>query len=559
MDERRRGSSFTEEAAGSDGGEVADEVGWEEGAGEEGGGGDYAQPGVGGRAGSGGSRRRSVLFVFAMAVAVVLVTASLVRVLQSDDYARRLLPRVHNLAAQPAGRGGGRKGVGSERGSPAQVRVQAKAVPSPPPPPPPPPPPSRTLVTQPRPHHGAPDSFAAPEAPPAAQAPASKLYIIQLVGTWFGGEHHWFTGPTKCPNACRIEMAHHTDHDATDVFLLHGATMDVANNAADREYLRSEGRAHRPRLLMAAEFFPDMAASTFLDAFNGEMSYRVSATLRDVQYALAAMSAMERVQAAARAGAERGVPLMSLTWLEAAGPILPVERRRTAPDATITWASTYCDSPSGREVYIKALMRAIPVEVYSNPCLANAPPERASLPRWEQEAAWRTFKFHLSFENRLGDDYVTEKFYSALARGQVPIYFGARNIELHAPARDSYIDVRDFATPAHLAAHLAHLDANATAYYAYHAWRRRPFSTYGSALRAVIADALPYAAAAGVNTTYADGSLFRCAICAQMQRWDDAGRPLRGTVPPFKYEPRLDVLPDNFPTVYHPYHQAPDA
>lgn len=64
---------------------------------------------------------------------------------------------------------------------------------------------------------------------------------------------------------------------------------------------------------------------------------------------------------------------------------------------------------------------------------------------WVQldEMLGKNYKFYLSFENSLCDDYVTEKFYNALLYNTVPIVFGGANYSKLAP-KNSYIDVRNF-------------------------------------------------------------------------------------------------------------------
>ena len=81
-----------------------------------------------------------------------------------------------------------------------------------------------------------------------------------------------------------------------------------------------------------------------------------------------------------------------------------------------------------------------------------------------------TYKFYLSFENRLCDDYMTEKPWKAIHNNVVPVVLGAYNYsELMPP--NSYIDIKDFASPKELAEYLIMLDNNDELYNRYLSWK----------------------------------------------------------------------------------------
>ena len=80
------------------------------------------------------------------------------------------------------------------------------------------------------------------------------------------------------------------------------------------------------------------------------------------------------------------------------------------------------------------------------------------------------YKFYLSFENSLCEDYVTEKFFNILNYNLVPIVLGGANYSKFAPVK-SFIDVRDFKSIAHLAEYIKYLDQNETAYSEYFEWK----------------------------------------------------------------------------------------
>jgi alpha-1,3-fucosyltransferase len=80
------------------------------------------------------------------------------------------------------------------------------------------------------------------------------------------------------------------------------------------------------------------------------------------------------------------------------------------------------------------------------------------------------YKFYLSFENAVCEDYVTEKFFKVLNYNIIPIVLGGANYSKFAPSK-SYIDVRDFQSVGQLAEYLQYLNKNETAYSEYFEWK----------------------------------------------------------------------------------------
>lgn len=60
------------------------------------------------------------------------------------------------------------------------------------------------------------------------------------------------------------------------------------------------------------------------------------------------------------------------------------------------------------------------------------------------------YRFVISFENKVEQDYVTEKPFDAYTSGAIPIYWGAPNVDDYLPA-GSFVDRRKFPTPRALA------------------------------------------------------------------------------------------------------------
>jgi hypothetical protein len=82
-------------------------------------------------------------------------------------------------------------------------------------------------------------------------------------------------------------------------------------------------------------------------------------------------------------------------------------------------------------------------------------------------AVTSTYRFSLGFENNINEDYLSEKFYHALWAGNVPLIFGAPNVDEYSPFPLSFINCLDFASPKILAEYIKFLNSNEEFYQKY--------------------------------------------------------------------------------------------
>jgi hypothetical protein len=155
-------------------------------------------------------------------------------------------------------------------------------------------------------------------------------------------------------------------------------------------------------------------------------------------------------------------------WDEAlARPLQP--RRHKAP--LVMFQSAAADK-CGRNAFCAELMQLLPVDSYGK-FLNNRAIENDRGAETKNEVIGG-YKFALGAENTFEDDYVTEKLFQPLLAGTVPVYRGAPNVADYAPGENCFIDVNTFASPAHLAEYLRHLDNDDAEYEKYLAWRSQP-------------------------------------------------------------------------------------
>ena len=151
-------------------------------------------------------------------------------------------------------------------------------------------------------------------------------------------------------------------------------------------------------------------------------------------------------------------------------PLVPASardsRRHGGTGAHVLWVSSAC-RPPWRQSMVAALSEHIAID-RRGACLNNAPKIG-----WENALdTFADYKFVLSIENAVEDDYASEKFFKPYRANTVPIYYGAPNAADFAPAPGSFIDVRDFASPAALAAYLERVASDDAEYAKFFAWRR---------------------------------------------------------------------------------------
>lgn len=147
--------------------------------------------------------------------------------------------------------------------------------------------------------------------------------------------------------------------------------------------------------------------------------------------------------------------------------------RKTENLAPVAFVQSICDTSSGRNEYVKELMKYIDVDSYGG-CLHNKdlPQELKDdyLNTIQSEKFYRFFaryKFIIAYENGVCNDYISEKFWRPLVMGNIPIYFGSPTIKDWEPTKKSVIYISDFSSPKALADYLKRLDANDLEYNTY--------------------------------------------------------------------------------------------
>ena len=165
-----------------------------------------------------------------------------------------------------------------------------------------------------------------------------------------------------------------------------------------------------------------------------------------------------------------GKSVMSLPWLDE--PVrpetrVPVRHRIDTGKSLVAWVVSHCNSFGKREIYVAELKQHIDIDIFGK--CAGHDVENHGSRRFFAEL-FDAHKFYLAFENSFCRDYVTEKVWSRMKNDIVPIVLGGADYEKHLPPH-SYINVKDFPSPKHLAKYLHKLDNDNALYREYFAWK----------------------------------------------------------------------------------------
>jgi len=139
--------------------------------------------------------------------------------------------------------------------------------------------------------------------------------------------------------------------------------------------------------------------------------------------------------------------------------------------APVAYVQSGCDTPSMRDEWVAEFMKHVKVDAYGD-CLNNKPLTddiRGSeqMEHKEYVNLLAKYKFIISIENAICDDYVTEKLWRTLKVGAVPIYLGAKNIEQYLPNKKSAVLVKDFNSVEDVANHIKMLHRDESQYKSY--------------------------------------------------------------------------------------------
>ena len=178
---------------------------------------------------------------------------------------------------------------------------------------------------------------------------------------------------------------------------------------------------------------------------------------------------------------------------------------KTTPEQEnkIVFLQGNCGSKTNREGVVSRLIelsqnRSWKIEA-RGACLNNAAP----FPRGrDKKEELRNYKFAFTFENSEDAHYITEKVWDGLAAGNIPIYFGAPEIERYVPHPLAFINYRILETPERLADYLDAVTSNETLWKEHHAWRQMPLSELNKGFQQMV--------------KMAQGPHTQCLMCKQV-------------------------------------------
>ncbi|XP_067948710.1 4-galactosyl-N-acetylglucosaminide 3-alpha-L-fucosyltransferase FUT6-like [Watersipora subatra] len=145
-------------------------------------------------------------------------------------------------------------------------------------------------------------------------------------------------------------------------------------------------------------------------------------------------------------------------------------------DKMIAWLVSNCVTSSRREDYVRELQQHIDIDIYGD--CGQASESKNYKREGFRELLGEKYLFYVAFENADCDEYITEKLWTSLSAGMIPIVRGRRSQYQKFAPPNSFIHVDDFPSTKHLADHIRAVSSNLTMLQSYHKWRRKYGSVY---------------------------------------------------------------------------------
>ncbi|XP_057298138.1 alpha-(1,3)-fucosyltransferase C-like [Hydractinia symbiolongicarpus] len=135
----------------------------------------------------------------------------------------------------------------------------------------------------------------------------------------------------------------------------------------------------------------------------------------------------------------------------------------------VAWVVSNCGHR--RDNFITALLKYLPIDIYGRCSVKFNQAKRCERDSYQCEAELQKYKFVIAFENSFCDDYITEKYWDAIFRGNVPIVLGGRKYDEKVVIPGSFIQARSFHSAKSLAEYIKYAANDKKEYEKYLQWR----------------------------------------------------------------------------------------
>ena len=133
----------------------------------------------------------------------------------------------------------------------------------------------------------------------------------------------------------------------------------------------------------------------------------------------------------------------------------------------VAWVTSHCKTQSNRETFVHKLSKYVKVDIYGACGKLKCPKKTGCQNTLEK------YKFYISMENSICNDYVTEKSWNSMTWGAVPLVAGAGSKAYRSVLPPhSYVDLEQFPSAKAVGQFLQMLDKNDTLYNEYFNWRK---------------------------------------------------------------------------------------